>query len=119
MVRTREQHHADRGIVARFGESIVEFNGGQWRERIATLGTVDRDLRDPVKRFVISLYSLPRCQANSLMDASPFLSRFFAVSALLVFCCVRALCNKPTHCAAENAPLYAVRIKNARTTCAN
>ena len=46
MVRTREQHNTDRSVVARFGESIVEFNGSQWRERIATLGTVDRDLRD-------------------------------------------------------------------------
>lgn len=105
MVRTRKQHNTDRSVVACFSESIVEFNGGQWRERIATLRTVDRDLCDAVKRFVDDLFvffaTLP---GKSLMDASPFLSRFIAVISVARLLIVRLCLAASPRMAQQRAP---------------
>jgi hypothetical protein len=47
-----EDDRADLEVVAGPGEGVAELRQGRWTEGVAALGTVDRDLRDPVGLLV-------------------------------------------------------------------
>ena len=47
-----EQHHADRRVVARMGEGVLQLDDRLGPEGVAHLGPIDRDLGDALEVFV-------------------------------------------------------------------